>query len=218
MTATTILSDNGVASGSSGYKLDGGNDGTLQLRTTTTGGTPTTAVTIDNSQVVTFAQAPVLPAGSITQAAIATNVAGKGPAFSVYSTSNTVISSATNTKVPFNTKVFDTNTNFDVATNYRFTPTVAGYYQLNAGIYLYSTAASVRSLKLYKNGSFYQSGNLAVTSPSAETVLMYSGLVYLNGSTDYVEMYVYDNGTSPTIYGTSSSTNVWFSGSLARAA
>lgn len=52
MTTTTILSDNGVSSGSAGIKTTGGNDGTLALQTTTAGGTATTAVTIDTSQNV----------------------------------------------------------------------------------------------------------------------------------------------------------------------
>ena len=48
MASATILSDNGVSSGSAGIKSSGGNDGTLLLQTTTSGGTATTAVTIDN--------------------------------------------------------------------------------------------------------------------------------------------------------------------------
>ena len=55
MTATTILSDNGVSSGSAGIKTTGGNDGTLALQTTTSGGTATTALTIDTSQNTTLA-------------------------------------------------------------------------------------------------------------------------------------------------------------------
>lgn len=47
-----ILSDNGASSGSAGIKSTGGNDGILQLQTTTSGGTATTAVTIDTSQNV----------------------------------------------------------------------------------------------------------------------------------------------------------------------
>jgi hypothetical protein len=49
---STILSDNGVSSGSAGIKTTGSNDGTLALQTTTSGGTATTAVTIDTSQNV----------------------------------------------------------------------------------------------------------------------------------------------------------------------
>lgn len=38
MAATTLLSDNGVSSGITGYQLTGGDDGTLELQTTTAGG------------------------------------------------------------------------------------------------------------------------------------------------------------------------------------
>jgi hypothetical protein len=52
---STILSDNGVTSGTSGIKTTGSNDGTLALQTTTAGGAATTALTIDTSQNVTLA-------------------------------------------------------------------------------------------------------------------------------------------------------------------
>jgi hypothetical protein len=62
MPTSTILSDNGVVSGTTGLKTAGGDDGTLILQTTTAGGTATTALTISNTQVTTLANA--LPAGS----------------------------------------------------------------------------------------------------------------------------------------------------------
>jgi hypothetical protein len=62
MPTSTILSDNGVISGTTGLKTAGGDDGTLLLQTTTAGGTATTAVTINTTQVVTLANA--LPVGS----------------------------------------------------------------------------------------------------------------------------------------------------------
>jgi hypothetical protein len=49
---STILSDNGVTSGTSGIKTTGSNDGTLALQTTTAGGAATTAVTINTLQNV----------------------------------------------------------------------------------------------------------------------------------------------------------------------
>ena len=58
---STILSDNGVSSGSAGLKTTASNDGILALQTTTAGGTATTAVTINTSQAVTFAQTANLP-------------------------------------------------------------------------------------------------------------------------------------------------------------
>jgi hypothetical protein len=58
---STILSDNGVSSGTAGVKTTGSNDGILELQTTTAGGTATTAMTINTSQAVTFAQTANLP-------------------------------------------------------------------------------------------------------------------------------------------------------------
>jgi Chaperone of endosialidase len=52
MASATILSDNGVSSGSAGLKSGGGNDGTLLLQTANSSGTATTAVTVDNAQNV----------------------------------------------------------------------------------------------------------------------------------------------------------------------
>jgi len=54
---STILSDNGVTSGTSGIKTTGSNDGTLALQTTTAGGAATTALSISTSQVVTLTNA-----------------------------------------------------------------------------------------------------------------------------------------------------------------
>ena len=52
MSSNIILADNGVSSGTAGIKESGGSDGTLLLQTTTSGGTATTAITIDNLQNV----------------------------------------------------------------------------------------------------------------------------------------------------------------------
>lgn len=52
--ASTILSDNGVSSGSAGLKSSADSTGALALQTTTAGGTATTALSISTSQVVTL--------------------------------------------------------------------------------------------------------------------------------------------------------------------
>lgn len=64
MASVTILSDNGATSGSAGLKTTGGNDGTLLFQTTTSGGVATTAITISNTQVVTFANQPTYTGGT----------------------------------------------------------------------------------------------------------------------------------------------------------
>ena len=61
-------------------------------------------------------------------------VSGNMPAFSAYGNADQVIANTTYTKVQYNVKSspgFDTNSCYDTS-NYRFTPTVAGYYLINA--------------------------------------------------------------------------------------
>ena len=114
---------------------------------------------------------------------MATPVAGTGPAFSAYQSAAQTLTSSTFTKITFTTEVFDTNNNFASST---FTPTVAGYYQINCGISV-GTTANVIILLIYKNGSnIYKSVN---TNPSTVSTVSGSGLVYCNGSTDYIEVY-----------------------------
>jgi hypothetical protein len=106
-----------------------------------------------------------------------------GPAFSAYQSSAQTLTSGTSTKITFTTEVFDTNNNFASST---FTPTVAGYYQINCGISV-GTTANVIVLWIYKNGSIiYKAVN---TNSSTVSTVSGSGLVYCNGSTDYIEVY-----------------------------
>jgi len=195
-------------------KLNSSGGGSITLQEPVTASARTLTLPDNTGTVVSTAST-----GIITQAMMATNVAGNGPAFSAYSSANTSISSGVFTKVPFAIEEFDTNSNYDTST-YRFTPTVAGYYQINSGVYVYTTGAttSIRSILLYKNGGSYKRGSNFVTTPPNEILLILSCVAYCNGTTDYLEVYTYDNGTTPTIYGGGGSTLVWINGFLARAA
>jgi hypothetical protein len=190
-----------------GYNVTSDTTGTLVLKT---GASPTTAVTIGTNQVATFAQAPVLPSASIPQAALAANVAGNGPAFSAYQSSAQTASLNTYFKIQFQTKEFDTNSNFDNSTNYRFTPTVAGYYLITGSMAGQSQAE--KFCVIYKNGTSYKYGaDISGWSTTA------SALVYLNGSTDYVELYGFlGTGSATTLI--SGSVATFFQGVLVRAA
>jgi hypothetical protein len=118
------------------------------------------------------------------------NQAVNGPAFSAYANASQNFASGSFTKIQFQTEDFDTASCFDNSTNYRFTPNVAGYYQIN-GVFLPGpAAANVGTLILYKNGSIYSYGvqSLMTTNYLASVVAV---LLYLNGTTDYVELYGY---------------------------
>ena len=50
------------------------------------------------------------------------------PAFYAYLSSSQDVNDSTNTKIQFDTELFDTDNTYDNSTNYRFTPGVAGKY------------------------------------------------------------------------------------------
>jgi hypothetical protein len=141
-----------------------------------------------------------------------TMVSGNMPAFRAYRSGNQTISAATTTKVAFNAETFDTNNNYDPTTNFRFTPTVAGYYQVNSTV-AFTTGAG--QLAMFKNGSNYQTGTEVTFNASLGGHMPISDIVYCNGSTDYIEIYVYLT-TGTTI--SSGETNTSFSAAMVRAA
>jgi hypothetical protein len=168
-------------------------------------------ITINGTGTITGISVGGLPDAIITQPEVATGVAGTGPAFSAYQSTAQNITSSTYTKVNLQTEEFDTNNNFDSTTNYRFTPTVAGYYQVNAEVYP-NTSTTFNITAIYKNGNLYKS----VQNTAANVGAFCSCLVYLNGSTDYIELYGYFTGVTPQIFASSQYT--YFQASMVRAA
>lgn len=106
------------------------------------------------------------------------------PAFAAYANVATSLASGANTKVNFQVEDFDTNSNFASS---RFTPSVAGYYQINGRVQFDGTATAPIAY-IFKNGADNISGNY-IPGSHGYPVVTVSGLVYLNGSTDYVEIY-----------------------------
>jgi hypothetical protein len=147
--------------------------------------------------------------GAVTQSKLGAGVAGNGPAFRAYSAGGQTISAATTTKVLFNTETFDTNNNFSSS---RFTPTVAGYYQVNA-VVSFTTGAG--QAVIYKNGSTYQTGIEVTYNASLGGHIPISDIVFCNGSTDYIEIYIYL--TTGTTIGSGES-NTSFSAAMVRSA
>jgi len=86
------------------------------------------------------------------------------------------------TIIKYDTAVTDSTGWYD-NTNGRFTPTVAGWYQVSAGARVYSSGGE-GYLALRKNGTDIMSsgGGNAVNS-------VLSLLVYFNGSSDYIQLY-----------------------------
>jgi hypothetical protein len=155
---------------------------------------------------------------NVTQAKLASGVAGNGPAFSVARTTDVSVPNGTSTKVIFATESFDTNSCYDTS-NGRFTPNVAGYYQITASLG-WLTPPSGQSYDFYiaKNGAIGTPAIRVILSTASQNpIFQGSYLLYLNGSTDYVEIYAYQGtGSTQTIIGGTDRT--WFQGFMVRSA
>jgi hypothetical protein len=132
-----------------------------------------------------------------------------GPTFRAYRAANQTITQNVFTKIQLDTENFDTDSCFDSTTNYRFTPTLAGYYQINASID--TSGTNVWYGIFYKNGSEFsrwaQNGALG-------NGLSGSDIIQFNGTTDYLELYIYSTGVAATADGGSATT--FMSGSWIR--
>lgn len=171
---------------------------------------------INGSGSITGLSAGGLPDATIQQADLATGVAGTGPAFVASSGGSTqTVAVNTNVKIAFNNELYDTNNNYDPSTNYRFTPTVAGYYWISVCVYMQSTNnAQAIVANIFKNGSSSSNTSVSAASQYSYPYATACGLIYCNGSTDYIEGYGQATGASGTlIIG-----GVSFNGFLARAA
>ncbi len=131
------------------------------------------------------------------------------PAFSAYQSSTQTLTGTVLTKIQCQTEEFDTASCYDNTTNYRFTPNVAGYYQINGSWTAGATAANL-NLRLYKNGAVEKLGQNIQASAATVTV---SALIYFNGTTDYVELYVFSSATQAGFLG---ATGVYFQGAMVR--
>ena len=120
---------------------------------------------------------------------------GAMPACAVYSSTAQSIPANIPTRIEFDTAEFDVTGAFDLDNNL-FQPQVAGYYQVNCGCGL--AAGSVQNYtSIYKNGIEYRRST--TSNEGGNTRL--STLLHLNGTTDYVEGYVFINKAFSTIPG-----------------
>ena len=151
-------------------------------------------------------------------------VSGNMPAVFAYGTTNAqTIATTTPTKIILNAEVFDTNNCFDSTTNYRFTPNVAGYYQISFATQFDYVGAFRSFVFLYKNGSNFigqEQPNNAVAS-TYPALFLNNCLVHANGTSDYFEIYVQQNsGGNKGSYGGASHPpySTFFSANMVRTA
>lgn len=175
------------------FVLDAGSqDGTMKISRGTLEGTTQDILTVSQSGTVKFPQNTVVFSCRKSNSQVVNTGGTVGP-------------------ILFNTKAFDTKNCYDVATG-RFTPTVAGYYQINFGVGGDFQTPRLFAL-LFKNGVVESRGNdasyISVSNGNSYGSCG-SCVVYLNGSTDYLTVMVY-TGASGDV---NSTEQTYFSGFL----
>jgi len=141
--------------------------------------------------------------GAITAADLASGVLGANtPYFRAYQsgTSQNLGTAGDWTKIQMNTETVDSASAYDTS-NYRFTPLKAGYYFISGAVVTYNTNYTYRwqQIAVYKNGSQYNRSTIDYNNSNCYGAgITVNALVYLNGSTDYVELYcrAYANGNT----------------------
>jgi len=110
-------------------------------------------------------------------------------AFQAYDNGGTSVATATDTKITCETVVFDTNSCYDNATNFRFTPTKAGKYFVYASLTWPSSAATALNTYIMKNGSIYANSRGAGVATIVGLGPAITAIADMNGSTDYLELW-----------------------------
>ena len=126
------------------------------------------------------------------------------PMFQAARTSDQSTTSASFTKIQFDTEEFDTGGFFDNTTNYRYTPLVAGKYFVYASVRIHDDANDLLQygIKIEKNGSqIKENYNKGTANERGEVTVV--TIIDMNGSSDYLEVYSWQVAGSgnPTIKG-----------------
>lgn len=147
---------------------------------------------------------------SVSQDDLQSGVVGKGSAFRAVNGSNQGVVAGGYVKAALDAEEFDTHSNFAAG---RFTPTVAGYYQIAGAIHNNSSGLTAGASAIYKNGAGIATS--VITAGGIAIILSVSALVYLNGTTDYVELFGFQTGGTSNIFANGLT---FMSGALVRAA
>lgn len=142
----------------------------------------------------------------------------KLPSFSVrLSATQGSIAVGTWTKVNLDSVQFDTKGWFDYATNYRYTPLIAGNYVFAIRVLGSCATNNTRiGVAIYKNGTLATQGWSQNTYAGSQDVTAQAiDIIQVNGSTDYIETWVNINGTGTChVSGLSNSNLTAMSGSM----
>lgn len=180
-----------------------------------TGGTLTGALNGPSADFSGTAEADIVNA--VTSINVNNKQAVNGPAFSAYLSVNQGVASGVFTKCICDAEEFDTDSCYDAPSG-RFTPTVAGYYQVNFNMFAFAAGtASSLSVYLYKNGAAYKAAPTYIPNGTNSMQTGGSAVVYMNGTTDYLEMWGGNIGSGANSF-TAGQATTYFNASMVRGA
>lgn len=214
--AAGIISLEAAAGGGGGAPTDAqyvclANDGTLSAERVLTAGEGIdltdagagSTITISGEDATTSNKG--IASFSSTYFSVASGAVSWGilPAVSATLGSDQSINTSTHTKVQYNTEVYDPTGDYDNATNYRFTPSVAGIYFIAAAVQFVDLGDAKQGIiKVYKNGSEVRGVKAWSSGASTDPDPCVTAFAEMNGTTDYLEVFVFhDHGSSRNILG-----------------
>ena len=117
-----------------------------------------------------------------------------GPCFRVSRNSGTQnVDTSTATLVEFNLEDYDSASAWNTSTH-RFTPQVAGWYQFNGQITLNTGATNcILQVGLYKNGTEVRWAQQHSDAQAIDHTLQITSQIEVNGSSDYIDIRVWQN-------------------------
>ena len=134
------------------------------------------------------------------------------PTFSVIKNANQTITNGQYTKCTWDVESWDVGGGFDLANN-KYQPNESGYYSITANLRYDGSSNSTRGIMvLYKNGSPYK--RLADHQGTGNEAFNLNGncLVYLNGSSDYLEVWIYIAASTAVIGNSNIDSLCWWDG------
>ena len=181
-------------------------DGTLKVGTITTSSGSGTITLGQSGETIS------VPSGATFSATAGTMSGQNYPAFEARLSASQSLAHDTVSKVEVDSVIFDTDSCYDNTTNYRFTPNVAGKYVITGQVFIETLNDDQMQIRIYKNGSILGIGGQRTGTGSATNQLNMSLIDEANGSTDYYELYAFqDSGVAANINASATQFRTWFS-------
>lgn len=115
-----------------------------------------------------------------------------------YTTTNQDVGSGVTAQISFNVVSFDNFSYFNTS-SHQFVPLIAGYYRIYLQVQVAAVdAGNTFTVEIRKNGLVLsQDIGTSAISPSGYVTANVQDLIYLNGSTDYIDFAFFNNSTQP---------------------